>query len=226
MKKNNFTLEELRQEKIRRLKREQLRRSAQKSLKDFIIYLDNSYLMGWVHEEICDTLDQFYDDVKNKKSPRLIICMPPRSGKSQIISRNYPAYLFGRDPNLNIITASYSADLSSRFNLDVQRIIDSDAYRSIFPNTLLGGKAYPQYKKTDSLFEIVNYKGSYRSAGVGGGLTGMGCDILIIDDPLKDRAEANSPTIRNKLMDWYKSTAYTRLSDGGGVIILQTRWNT
>ena len=225
MKKNNFTLEELRQEKIRRLKREQLRRSAQKSLKDFIIYLDNSYLMGWVHEEICDTLDQFYEDVKNKKSPRLIICMPPRSGKSQIISRNFPAYLFGRDPNLNIITASYSGDLSSRFNLDVQRIIDSDEYRSIFPNTLLGGKAYPQYKKTDSLFEIVNAKGSYRSAGVGGGLTGMGCDILIIDDPLKDRAEANSPTIRNKLMDWYKSTAYTRLSDGGGVIILQTRWH-
>ena len=226
MKKNNFTLEELRQEKIRRLKREQLRRSAQTSLKDFILYLDDSYLMGWVHKEICDTLDQFYEDVKNKKSPRLIICMPPRSGKSQIISRNFPAYLFGRDPNLNIITASYSADLSSRFNLDVQRIIDSDAYRSIYPNTLLGGKAYPQYKKTDSLFEIVNYKGSYRSAGVGGGLTGMGCEILIIDDPLKDRAEANSPTIRNKLMDWYKSTAYTRLSDGGGVIILQTRWHT
>ena len=226
MKKNNFTLEELRQEKIRRLKREQLRRSAQTSLKDFILYLDDSYLMGWIHEEKCDTLDQFYEDVKNKKSPRLIICMPPRSGKSQIISRNFPAYLFGRDPNLNIITASYSADLSSRFNLDVQRIIDSDDYRNIFSNTLLGGKAYPQYKKTDSLFEIVNAKGSYRSAGVGGGLTGMGCEILIIDDPLKDRAEANSPTIRNKLMDWYKSTAYTRLSDGGGVIILQTRWHT
>lgn len=226
MKKNNFTLEELRQEKIRRLKREQLRRSAQKSLKDFIIYLDNSYLMGWVHEEICDTLDQFYDDVKNKKSPRLIICMPPRSGKSQIISRNFPAYLFGRDPNLSIITASYSGDLSSRFNLDVQRIIDSDGYKSIFPDTKLSDKKDKNYKRTDSLFEIVNYKGSYRSAGVGGGLTGMGCDILIIDDPLKDRAEANSPTIRNMLMDWYKSTAYTRLSDGGGVIILQTRWHT
>ena len=226
MKKNNFTLEELRQEKIRRLKREQLRRSAQTSLKDFILYLDDSYLMGWVHEEICDTLDQFYEDVKNKKSPRLIICMPPRSGKSQIISRNFPAYLFGRDPDLNVISASYSGDLASRFNLDVQRIIESDEYKNIFPNTFLGGKSYPQYKKTDSLFEIVNHKGSYRSAGVGGGVTGMGCDILIIDDPLKDRAEANSPTIRTKLIDWYKSTAYTRLSDGGGIIVLQTRWHT
>ena len=226
MNKSNFTLEELRQEKIRRLKREQLRRSAQTSLKDFILYTDDSYIMGWVHEEICETLDRFFEDVKAKKSPRLIICMPPRSGKSQIISRNFPAYLFGRDPDLNVISASYSGDLASRFNLDVQRIIESDEYKNIFPNTFLGGKSFPQYKKTDSLFEIVNHKGSYRSAGVGGGVTGMGCDILIIDDPLKDRAEANSPTIRTKLIDWYKSTAYTRLSDGGGVIVLQTRWHT
>ena len=223
--KINFSLDELRQEKLKRLKREQLRRAAQTSLKDFILYTDDSYIMGWVHEEICETLDRFFEDVKAKKSPRLIICMPPRSGKSQIISRNFPAYLFGRDPDLNVISASYSSDLASRFNLDVQRIIESDEYKNIFPNTFLGGKSFPQYKKTDSLFEIVNHKGSYRSAGVGGGVTGMGCDILIIDDPLKDRAEANSPTIRTKLIDWYKSTAYTRLSDGGGVIILQTRWH-
>ena len=157
--KINFSLDELRQEKLKRLKREQLRRAAQNSLKDFILYTDDSYLMGWVHEEICETLDCFFEDVKAKKSPRLIICMPPRSGKSQIISRNFPAYLFGRDPNLNIISASYSGDLASRFNLDVQRIIDSDNYKKIFPETFLGGKAYPQYKKTDSLFEIVNHKG-------------------------------------------------------------------
>ena len=223
--KINFSLDELRQEKLKRLKREQLRRAAQNSLKDFILYNNEDYMMGWVHEEICETLDQFYEDVKAKKSPRIIICLPPRSGKSEIISRNFPAYLFGRDPNLNIISASYSGDLASRFNLDVQRIIDSDNYKKIFPETFLGGKSYPQYKKTDSLFEIVNHKGSYRSAGVGGGVTGMGCDILIIDDPFKDRADANSPTIREKTYDWYKSTAYTRLSDGGGVIILQTRWH-
>lgn len=223
--KINFSLDELRQEKLKRLKREQLRRAAQNSLKDFILYNNDDYMMGWVHEEICETLDQFYEDVKAKKSPRIIICLPPRSGKSEIISRNFPAYLFGRDPNLNIISASYSGDLASRFNLDVQRIIDSDNYKKIFPETFLGGKAYPQYKKTDSLFEIVNHKGSYRSAGVGGGVTGMGCDILIIDDPFKDRADANSPTIREKTYDWYKSTAYTRLSDGGGIIILQTRWH-
>lgn len=223
--KINFSLDELRQEKLKRLKREQLRRAAQNSLKDFILYNNDDYMMGWVHEEICETLDQFYEDVKAKKSPRIIICLPPRSGKSEIISRNFPAYLFGRDPNLNIISASYSGDLASRFNLDVQRIIDSDNYKKIFPDTFLGGKSYPQYKKTDSLFEIVNHKGSYRSAGVGGGVTGMGCDILIIDDPFKDRADANSPTIREKTYDWYKSTAYTRLSDGGGVIILQTRWH-
>ena len=130
--KINFSLDELRQEKLKRLKREQLRRAAQSSLKDFILYNNEDYMMGWVHEEICETLDQFYEDVKAKKSPRIIICLPPRSGKSEIISRNFPAYLFGRDPNLNIISASYSGDLASRFNLDVQRIIDSDNYKKYF----------------------------------------------------------------------------------------------
>ncbi len=203
---------------------------ARKSLAYFTKRTKPDYLMGWVHREICDTLDQFLNDVKEKKSPRLIITMPPRSGKSEIVSRRFPAYAFGQNPNLQIIATSYSSDLSQRFNRDVQRIIDDSEYAELFPQTTLNGSRVKtdsrgSYIRTSGLFEIVGHKGSYRSCGVGGGITGQGADILIIDDPIKDRAEANSLTVRNSVWDWYTSTAYTRLSPGGGVIVMATRWH-
>ena len=225
------TRAEIETEYVRRIERELLRRSATKHLDSFILYTYSEYQMGWVHKEICDTLDQFLRDVESQKSPRLIICQPPRSGKSEIVSRRFPAYALGKNPDLQIIATSYSADLVSRFNRDVQRIIDDDIYREVFPSTTLNGRnvktdARGSYIRTSDLFEVVGHRGSYRSTGVGGGITGQGADILIIDDPIKDRAEANSPTIREKLWDWYTSTAYTRLSPGGGVIVMATRWHT
>ena len=225
------TRAEIEAEYVRRIERELLRRSATKHLDSFILYTYADYQMGWVHKEICDTLDQFLRDVEAQKSPRLIICQPPRSGKSEIVSRRFPAYALGKNPDLQIIATSYSSDLVFRFNRDVQRIIDDDIYREIFPSTTLNGRnvktdTRASYIRTSDLFEVVGHKGSYRSTGVGGGITGQGADILIIDDPIKDRAEANSPTIREKLWDWYTSTAYTRLSPGGGVIVMATRWHT
>ena len=146
---------------------------------------------------------------------------------SEIASRRFPAYALGRYPDLSFIATSYSADLASRMNRDVQRIIDSQEYKRIFPNTMLGGSSRSQgsYLRNSDIFEIVDHKGTYRSAGVGGGITGMGGDIILIDDPIKDRAEADSVTIRNKVWDWYTSTLYTRLAPGGGLIVIQTRWH-
>lgn len=211
-------------------RRELKRRAATQALAPFITYTYPTYLMGWVHADICQALDQFLDDILAKRSPRLIITLPPRSGKSEIVSRRFPAYALGRNPDLQIIATSYGADLSARFNRDVQRIIDDDPYRAIFPDTTLAGKnvktsASGSYIRTSDLFEVVGYKGAYRSTGVGGGITGQGADILIVDDPVKDRASANSATIRDATWDWYTSTAYTRLSPGGGVIVMCTRWH-
>ena len=100
----------------------------------------------------------------------------------------------------------------------------------MFPDTTLFGKnirssGSGSYLRNSDIFEIVNHKGTYRSAGVGGGITGMGGNIILIDDPIKDRAEADSLTIRNKVWDWYTSTLYTRLAPGGGIIVIQTRWH-
>lgn len=203
---------------------------ARRSFKGFVLATMPGYMMGWVHKEICAELDAFLVAVSEKKSPRLMLCMPPRHGKSELASRRFPAYVFGRYPDMSIIGTSYSADLASRLNRDVQRIIEQPEYAAIFPESTLSAKnirTVPSgnYLRNSDLFEIVGHKGSYRSAGVGGGITGMGGDILIVDDPFKDRAEADSPTIRRKVWEWYTSTLYTRLAPGGGILVINTRWH-
>ena len=205
------------------------RRAARAGFAPFVLFTTPNYKMGWVHREICETLEKFLQDVRDGKSPRLMISMPPRSGKSELVSRKFPAYAFGVDPDLQIIATSYGADMAQRFNRDVQRVIDNDLYKAVFPDTSLNaGKSNNSkgaYIRTSELFEIVGHTGSYRSCGVGGGITGIGADILIIDDPVKDRKSANSATVRQNIYEWYTSTAYTRLSPGGGVIVMCTRWH-
>lgn len=159
-----------------------------------------------------------------------MVFAPPRHGKSEIVSRRLPAYILGRDPNAQIIACSYSDDLAGRNNRDVQRIIDSDGYRALFPQTQLFGKfvrnqASGRWLRNSDLFEIPGFRGAYRSAGVGGGITGMGCTYGVIDDPIKNEEEAYSPTVRRKILDWYQSTFYTRLERDARVLITMTRWH-
>lgn len=159
---------------------------ARNSLVGFILATLPTYKMGWVHREICLELDAFLQAVIAQKSPRLMLTMPPRMGKSEIASRRFPAYAFGRYPDLSIISTSYSSDLASRMNRDVQRIIDGQEYNAIFPGTTLTGRnsnssAQGAYMRNSDLFEIVNHHGVYRSAGVGGGITGMGAECVTED---------------------------------------------
>lgn len=216
---------------LREARLELARRKARRSLRNFILYTFKDFEMGWFHEEVCNTLDQFMQDVIARKSPRVILTAPPRHGKSQVVSREFPAYFLGRNPDKSVIACSYGADLAARMNRDVQRIMDSPAYQQLFDVYLAGRAAseitgdYSAYARTTSLLEIVAHDGSYRSTGVGGGITGQGCDVLIIDDPIKDKEEAYSETIRDKIYDWYTSTARTRVSPGGGIIVMATRWH-
>ena len=199
---------------------------ARRGLLDFSIVTDSNYKPNWHHALLCGYLDRFV----KKEIRRLMVFLPPRHGKSELVSRKLPAYIFGVNPDASIIATSYGADLAQRLNRDVQRIMSSPAYGEIFPKTALRGKnsrtvVGGSCLRNADIFEIVGYKGSYRSAGVGGGITGMGGDYLIIDDPIKNHEEANSPTYRNKLWDWYASTLYTRLEKDACILITLTRWH-
>jgi predicted phage terminase large subunit-like protein len=205
---------------------ERLKRKAKEDLLQFVLYVMPTYTVNWHHKYVCRKLNDFISG----KIKRLMIFMPPRHGKSELVSRRLPAFLLGKNPKASIIATSYSADLASMMNRDVQRIIDSDLYRDIFPDTSLNGKnirsvAKGSWLRNSDIFEVVEHGGSYRSAGVGGGITGMGGDFIIIDDPIKNQEEANSKIYRNKLWDWYGSTLYTRLEKNGSILLTVTRWH-
>lgn len=207
--------------------REEIRREiARNSFLDFVRYTKPDFEVNWHHRTICEELDALMAG----HTTRLILCTPPRHGKSELISRRFPAYVLGRDPDAEIIATSYGADLAARMNRDVQRIIDSEEYAAIFPGTRLFGAnvrtvAQGSYLRNSDIFEVVGCRGVYRSAGVGGGITGMGAKYAIVDDPLKNREDANSVPIREKVWDWYASTFYTRLAPDARVLIIMTRWH-
>lgn len=175
---------------------------------------------------ICEHLDWWYAT----PGARLIIVAPPRHGKSELVSRRLPAYILGRNPDASIIATSYGADLASRMNRDVQRVMDHGTYSRLFPESRLFGKnirtmASGTWMRNSDLFEVVGHKGSYRSAGIGGGITGMGFDFGIMDDPIKSAAEAASATMRESIWEWYISTFYTRQHKGARILLTLTRWH-
>lgn len=214
--------EERRQVLIQEARRELARRH----MSDFVLYVDRNYQMNWHHQLLCEYLDR----LAQKEIRRLMVFMPPRHGKSELVSRKFPAFLLGNKPDTSIISCSYAFDLASRMNRDVQRLIDSPEYEQLFPNSRLFGKnirstARGSYLRNSDIFEIVNHRGVYRSAGVGGGITGMGGEYIIIDDPVKNREEADSATYREKVYNWYTSTLYTRLEKDGCILLTLTRWH-
>ena len=215
-----------RQEILLRL--EAVRELARRTLLRFTEYTMEDYVADWFHRVICKELDGFLASVLEKKSPRLIICAPPRHGKTELISRRFPAYAFGRNPDLRMIATSYGSTLASDNNRDVQRIIDSPDYADLFPETLLqgmGAKGDASFIRTSEAFEIVHRRGAYKCAGVLGPITGKGGDILILDDPVKSAEEAHSEVVRQKSWDWFVQDFTSRLEPGGGVLIIMTRWH-
>lgn len=203
------------------------RRQARKSLEHFTKYTKPDYAVNWHHRVLCEYLDRFVaGEIK-----RLMIFTPPRHGKSELVSRRLPAYILGQQPGAQIIACSYSADLASRMNRDVQRIIDGERYHTIFPDTQLFGKnvrsvADGSWLRNSDIFEVVGQGGVYRSAGVGGGITGMGFNYGVIDDPIKNRQEADSRAYRETLWDWYTSAFRTRADDdNAGILLTLTRWH-
>ncbi len=147
-----------------------------------------------------------------------MVFMPPRHGKSELASRRFPAWYLGAYPKHQIIAASYNSELASDFGRDVRNVVASREYRALFETALAEDSQAANRWHT-------NAGGSYVAAGVGTAITGRGAHVLLIDDPIKDREEADSATTRDRVWDWYTSTAYTRLMPGGAIVLIQTRWH-
>lgn len=167
-----------------------------------------SFTWDWQHlAYIRQNLQMVTDGIVNK----MMLFVPPRHGKSQMVTVRYPVWRLEQDPVMNVIVGAYSQTLANRFSrvsrkIARERIALDDERRAVEEWSTAAG-------------------GIYRAVGVGGGITGQGGDLIIIDDPVKNREEANSPTYRQKVWDWYTDDLFTRLEPGAAMILIMTRWH-
>lgn len=188
------------------------RELCRRKLLPFIQRFRPKYVAGWVHEDICRRIERFVKQVEEGKEPRLLLMMPPRSGKSEISSRHTPAWILGQHPEWEIIAASHTSSLSLSFSRYLRDVMRDPAYSAVFPTARLD----PSSQSVEN-WNLTN-GGGYLAAGVGTGITGRGAHVLLLDDLVKDIEAADSITIRDNTWEWYLSTAYTRLAPGGGVL--------
>jgi hypothetical protein len=177
------------------------RRKARKSLIDFTAYTKPDFEPSDHHLLICNALER----VERGEVSRLMIFAPPRHTKSELSSRRFPSWYLGRNPTKQIIASTYNQDFASDFGRDVRGIIGSQEYTRLFPDVRLKQDS----KAADRMH--TEQGGVYISVGVGGPITGRGAHVALIDDPIKNRQDADSETYRERVWQWYTSTLYTRL---------------
>ena len=190
------------------------RRAARENFAEFCKYLSPDEPPALHHRLLCNALDS----VINGEINRLMVFMPPGSAKSTYSSINFPAYYLGRFSDKSIICGSYGEGLSTRFGRKVRNLVTSGEYGTLFKTRLSeDAKAKGEWETAEG--------GSYYACGVGSGVTGRRATLLVIDDPVKGRKEADSETVRNETWEWYRADALTRLKPDSAQIIIQTRWH-
>lgn len=198
---------------------------ARRTMLGFTLFTMPTFEPNWFHKKYYSVLDRF----ARGEIKKLAIYVPPQHGKSEGSTRRLPAYLLGRDPNLKVALVSYSSTKARKFNREVQRVISSAEYAKIFPQTRLNSSnvvsVAGEWLRNSEEFEIVDHRGSLKSVGVGGPLTGDPVDVLIMDDLYKDAMSAWSDTIRENVRDWYDTVATTRLHNASRQLMVFTRWH-
>ena len=190
---------------------------AKSAAKDLLLYAqfcDPSYTYSPLVAGIAWQLDRLGKDIR-----RLVVSVPPRHGKSRLVSVEWTSWMMGKRPGVEIVLASYSGDLAKEHSRRARERCRTRQWRTVFPDVTENAE-----QSAAANWKLSNGS-SFQAVGVGGSLTGRGADILIIDDPIKDHAEAHSATQRQRVWDWFTSVAMTRLSPGGIVVIIMTRWH-
>jgi predicted phage terminase large subunit-like protein len=182
----------------------------------FCKHMQPDYKVGRHHRKLADLLMKIAAGEKD----RVCVNMPPRHGKTQLVSIYFPAWFIGKYPNKKILMVSHTTDLAVDIGRKVRNIIDTDAYREIFPNVGLSADS-----KSAGRWNT-NFGGEYFACGVGSALAGRGADLLLVDDPHNEQDIINGNfDIFDKAYEWFTYGARTRLMPGGRVAIVQTRWH-
>jgi predicted phage terminase large subunit-like protein len=190
------------------------RKNARTSLTSYIEYTALGFVPAAHHRLLIGHLEE----VERGECRRLMVLMPPGSGKSVYVSQIFPAWYLGRHPEGSIIAASHTQDLADRFGRRVRNLVASEAHRNVFDCGVAADRQAAGQWETEK-------GGEYYAAGVGGSLTGRRGDIAIIDDPVRGREDADSERARQAAWEWYVSDFLPRLKPGAPQILIQTRWH-
>jgi len=205
---------------------------ARQDLIAFAWYTFRAYLAAAVHRLLAEHLmrvEQYIRTGGKEGIGRLMVFMPPRHGKSELVSVRFPAWFLGRNPDMRVILASCTASLATGFSRQVRDTIRGDAFSAVYGSKSgLPGDEYvvlSQESRSAEAWDIEGHAGGLVAAGVGGSIVGRGMHLGIVDDPIKNREEAESKIGRESVDKWYRSTFYTRLEDGGAIVLMHQRWH-
>ena len=182
----------------------------------FCKHMQSDYIAGRHHK----LLSSMLMDIEQGKKDRICVNIPPRHGKSQLVSIMFPAWFLGRNPNKKVMMVSHTTDLAVDFGRKVRNLIATDAYKDIFPTVSLAvdSKSAGRWN--------TNAGGEYYACGIGSSIAGRGADLLLVDDPHSEQDVINGNfEVFEKAYDWFTFGARTRLMPGGRVAIIQTRWH-
>ncbi|TQE99544.1 MAG: hypothetical protein FKY71_08175 [Spiribacter salinus] len=175
---------------------------------------------SWWQRDLCHHLQQWFDDLNAGLRPYLFVEAPPQHGKSETVT-DALSWMLGHRPDLMTFFASYSDRLGARSNRALQRHFESPKFRLVFPefHEVVDSRRFTQ----DNL--PLQGGGYFRNTTVRGPLTGEGLDLGVVDDPVKNREEARSPTIKERTWDWFTDDYLSRFSDKAGMLGIMTRWD-
>jgi predicted phage terminase large subunit-like protein len=207
------------------------REKARRHLLAFSTYCYPWYKPGRHHELVAEKLEAVERYIRTGGAEgigRLMVMMPPRHGKTEQVSKHFPAWLLGKLPDSQVILTSYGADLAQDSSREVRKLVMSEKYAAVFgqQSSVDAPVELSEDSRARANWDLADpHRGGVVAAGVGGGITGKGAHLLVIDDPFKNREQAESEVYRKGVMSWYGSSAYTRLERGGAVVIMHTRWH-
>jgi predicted phage terminase large subunit-like protein len=188
---------------------------------DFRRLMRPGMLCGWWTQEVAQHLQQFYEDLRAGRRPKLALMAPPQIGKSSAVT-DFIAWMAGKDPDLKTIFASYSDELGIRTNVEIQRMIQQPSYRATFADTQIG---LAGWQCNTNLIEYAHHAGSFRNTTVLGAITGLQLDLGVIDDPVKGRQQVSSRAMRDRTWDWFTDDFLSRFSNRAGLLVIMTRWH-
>ena len=198
---------------------EELRKQKYENAREnYCSYMQLSTHGRWKRARHVDMLCGLLEEVERGELTRLIITMPPRHGKSMTVTESFPSWFIGRNPDKRVIEVSYGAELARKFGLSNRRKIDE------FGADVFGVQVSRENSSATN-WGLEGYSGGMISAGIGGSITGQGADLLIIDDPIKNRKEAERQTYRENIWSEWQDTLSSRLHPGGCVVVIMTRWH-